>query len=143
LLGHVREVALGAYAHQDVPFDRVVEELRPARLADQTPFFRILFALQNVPLPAPQMADLTVTPFEIANAASKYDVTLTSVEDGGGLAIHMQYNAGLFLADTAARVLLHLSLLLGAMADDPDRGVLDLPMLSDDELQQLAEWSHR
>jgi hypothetical protein len=143
LLAHAREVALGAYAHQDVPFDRVVEAVQPDRDADYSPLFRILFAVQNVPTASPEMAGLTVSPYEIPTAGSKYDITLTAVESVDGIACALQYNADLFTADTIERLLGNLRVLLNSMTADPDGQVLDLPMISETELQQLSQWSQQ
>jgi len=141
LLAQVRRTALDAYAHQDLPFERIVEELQPQRDLDRSPLFRILFALQNAPLPSPGMADLRVTPFEGRTAIAKFDINVSVVERPDGLTCLLQYNHDLFNPATAERLLDNYTVLLASMADDPACGVFDLSMLSAGEIEQLTAWS--
>ena len=117
LLGAVRGELLDAYAHQDLPFEKLVEELSPQRDLGHSPLFQVLFALQNLPggLPAPPGLELAVG--EIDNGTAKFDLSLFLHEEGGALAGTLEYAADLFDATTIRRLLGHLEVLLrGAVA---------------------------
>src|SRR5207245_1139841 len=96
LLGRVRETTLGAYAHQDLPFERLVEVLQPERDLRYTPLFQVMFALQNTPMPALDLAGLTISPVPISSQTAKFDLTLTMLETDQGLSGWFEYNTDLF-----------------------------------------------
>src|SRR5262249_41386465 len=98
LLARVRETALGAYAHQDLPFEMLVQTLRPERDLSHSPLFQVMFILQNAPLKVPKIAGLTSGPLvELAdNGTSKFDLTLTMMEGIEGLTGTVEYNTDLF-----------------------------------------------
>jgi amino acid adenylation domain-containing protein/non-ribosomal peptide synthase protein (TIGR01720 family) len=121
LLARVREVALGAYAHQDVPFEKLVEELRPVRDMRYTPLFQVMFSLQNAPRARLELPGLTLTGLEPVTGSSKFDLSLSLEEWGGGLRGLLNYNACLFDEGTVARWMLELESLLGAVAREPDQ----------------------
>src|SRR5205814_2303115 len=92
VLGRVREVCLGAYAHQDLPFEKLVEELQPQRDLSYTPLFQVMFALQNAPREALQLSGLTLSSLEVENQTAKFDLTLFIWEEGEGLSGALEYN---------------------------------------------------
>jgi amino acid adenylation domain-containing protein len=143
LLHRVREASLGAYAHQDLPFEKLVDELRPERDLSRSPLFQVSVALQNAPLPAAELDGLVLAPEELPAAVAKFDLAFVFAEDaGGGLAAVLQYAADLFDATTAARLAGHLEILLGAVAAQPGAQLAELPFLSAGERQQtLLEWN--
>ena len=141
LLARVREVCLGAYSHQEVPFERVVEELQPERDLSRTPLFQALFVLQHAPIEPPHLAGLELRALEIGDAAARFDLTLETTETGEGLRGEFIYNADLFEAATVARMSEHFANLLRAVASGPDERVSRLQLSSPEELRQLlAGW---
>ncbi len=139
LLGRVRETTLGAYAHQDLPFERLVDELRPERSLSHTPVFQVLLALQNVPLPALDLEGLTVRAVETGAVASRFDITLNLVEGDAGLRGTLIYATELFEGATMARLEAHLYRLLEALAADPERRISEPSLLSAAERSQILE----
>ncbi len=141
-LTRVREMALGAYAHQELPFERLVEELRPERSLGHSPLFQVLFILQNVPAEEAVAAGLTLRPLEVYHGVSRFDLTLSATEIGGGLLGYLEYKTDLLDAATAARWLGHFGTLLSAAAAEPGRRLSALPVLSGAELSQiLDDWN--
>jgi amino acid adenylation domain-containing protein len=138
LLGRVRTVALDAYSHQDVPFEKLVEELHPERVADLNPFFQVMFALQNAPHPPLSLPGLTVRSLPLSSRTSKFDLTLQVRENAGGLRAGLEYSTELFDAGTIRRLLGHFEVLLGAAVADPDRRLSRLPLLTDEERRQVV-----
>ncbi|HEX8560147.1 MAG TPA: amino acid adenylation domain-containing protein [Pyrinomonadaceae bacterium] len=139
LLGQVREVTLGAYAHQDIPFEKLVDELRPERDMSRPPLFQVMFAMQNTPggeLELPGVS-LKLTPSD--SGASKFDLTLFMEEGEEGFVGSWEYNTDLFEAQTIERMSRHLLSLLGSAAADPGRPLSELRLLSDDERRLLVE----
>jgi amino acid adenylation domain-containing protein len=143
LLRQVREVALGALAHQDLPFEKLVEELHPQRNPSHSPLFQVAFALQNTPPAACEFTGLTSTPLEIPTTTAKFDLTLSLAETASGLSGTLEYNTDLFEAATIARLLGHFQVLLAGIADDPGRPIGEYPLLTPVERQQiLVEWNN-
>jgi amino acid adenylation domain-containing protein len=141
-LGRVRETCLEAFAHQDLPVERLVEELQPERNTGCTPFFQVMFLLQNVPLPDLRLAGLSVNLLELENTISKFDLTLNMAEGPEGITASVDYSADLFEPDTICRMLRHLRALLEAVALDPQQRLSQIRMLSDAERGQLLyEWN--
>ncbi|HEX2569426.1 MAG TPA: amino acid adenylation domain-containing protein, partial [Polyangia bacterium] len=137
LLGRVREVTLGAYAHQELPFEKLVEELEPERDLSRSPLFQVLFALQNMPIPALAPAGLTITPVELDAGIAKFDLSLYLQETAAGLRGVLEYNTDLFEAATIARMAGHFESLLRGIAADPDQPLAELPLLTAAEREQL------
>ncbi|HEY0077786.1 MAG TPA: amino acid adenylation domain-containing protein [Pyrinomonadaceae bacterium] len=134
LLGRVREVALGAYAHQDVPFEKLVEELNVERDPSRTPLFQVLFAMQNAPRPELKLdAGLSFDAVEIEGGAAKFDLSLTFQETAAGLVANVEYNTDLFDASTAERMLRHLEILLEAVVANPDERISAVTILTGEE----------
>jgi acyl carrier protein len=124
----VREVALGAYAHQDAPFDLLVEILQPERQANYTPFFQVMFVLQNTPMKPLQLSNLTLAPLEVENVATQFDLILAAVESKGQLKGTLTYNTDIFMADTITDMLRRFKWLLQEIVANPERRLLDLPL---------------
>jgi aspartate racemase len=103
LMARVREVALGAYAHQDLPFEKLVEELHPERDPSRTPLFQVMFVLQNTPGPALELAHLNLSPVAMENRTAKFDLTLSMREQGDRLRGTLNYNTALFDGATMKR----------------------------------------
>ncbi|HEV7518061.1 MAG TPA: amino acid adenylation domain-containing protein, partial [Thermoanaerobaculia bacterium] len=141
LLARTRESALGAYAHQDLPFERLVEALAPERKLAHSPLFQVFFTLQNAPLPELILPGLTLAPWEIASGTAKFDLTLSLGEEGGELAGSLEYDRDLFEAATVERWGGHLATLLAAAAAVPERSWHDLPLLSPAEEEELLAWN--
>ena len=142
LLERVRAAALEAFSHQEVPFEKVVEELQPERSAGRTPLFQVVLALQNAPLPPLALPGLALAPEETHTGTAKFDLTLSLREGGEGLAGTLEYRRDLFDPATAERFLGHFTRLLAGAVGDPARHLSDLPLLSAAESRQLVEeWS--
>ena len=142
LLGRVRETCLGAYAHQDLPFELLVEALQPERSLSHTPLFQVMFALQPARARALELPGVSVEDWPVDRGAAQCDLTLTLEEGEDGLRGALEYNTDLFEASTVARLAQHLGVLLEAIARDPDGRVGELPLLSPGERQQvLVEWN--
>jgi amino acid adenylation domain-containing protein len=138
LLGRVREVALGAYAHQDVPFEKLVEELRPLRDLSRTPMFQVFFNLLNfsdntLDLPEPRTENDAAY-----NVAAKFDLTLYAGERDGIIQLVLVYNTNLFEWGTIRRMLGHFQTLLEGIVAHPEDHLSTLPLLTESEQEQLS-----
>ena len=142
LLKRVREVALGAYAHQDLPFELLVEQLQPERDLSHSPLFQVMFILQNAPMSALELPDLTLTPLENYGSTSIFDLTLQMTETEEGLEGNLEYNTDLFEEDTIQRMVGHLQGLLEGIVRNPQQRLSELPLLNESEQYQLLqEWN--
>jgi amino acid adenylation domain-containing protein len=142
LLRRVREVTLGAYAHPDIPFEQLVEELQPERDMSRTPIFQVALAMQNLPRHELELRGLTLRSEPTDSGTAKFDLTLFITEQGAGLRAAMEYCTDLFDAGTVARLLGHFRALLDGIAGDPDRRLSELPLLTEPERHQvLVEWN--
>ncbi|HSF42281.1 MAG TPA: amino acid adenylation domain-containing protein [Thermoanaerobaculia bacterium] len=140
VVARVRETALGAYAHQELPFERLVQELRPERSLGHSPLFQVLFILQNLPLEDLEAPGLTLRPIEdVYHGVARFDLTLSATETEGGLRGYLEFKTDLFDAATAARWLGHLGTLLTAAAAEPGRRLSELLLLSDAEQRQVLK----
>ncbi len=137
VLRRVRRAAMEAYAHQDVPFEKLVTLVHPDRSSSRTPLFQAMFALQNAPMPALRTPGLLLTPIELPSRCSKFDLTLFATEVPEGLNLTMEFNSDLFDAATADRMLTHYRVLLGKIIAHPDRPIGGLCMLTPEERNQL------
>ncbi len=142
LLVRVRRVCLGAYAHQELPFERLVEELQPSRDLSYAPLVQVMFALQNAPRPDLRLPGLAVRPLPAEEVRAKLDLSLTLEESPGGLVGSFEYATELFDATTVQRLAGHLRNLLAGIAADPERRLSDLPLLAPEELEQLLAERH-
>ncbi|MBD2533802.1 amino acid adenylation domain-containing protein [Nostoc flagelliforme FACHB-838] len=137
LLQRVREVTLGAYAHQDLPFEQLVEVLQPQRDLSYQPLFQVMFVLQNSPESDLELPGLSINTLEIEGDTALFDLTLSIEDSEQGLVGALEYNTDLFDASTITRMLSHFQTLLEAIALNPQQKVSDLPLLSTPERHQL------
>jgi amino acid adenylation domain-containing protein len=143
LLGRVRETALEAYSHQELPFEKLVEEIRPERSLSHSPLFQVVFQLTHAaPAPPLRLPGLTVAPLADETTTAKFDLTLTVAESAGRLNAALEYNVDLFDSPTIVRLLERFQRLLDAAAADPRQRLSDLPLLEEAERAQLLqEWN--
>ena len=143
LLKRMREVALGAYAHQDLPFELLVEKLQPERDLSHTPLFQVMFVLQNAPIPTLELPGLTLTPLESDSDSAKFDLTLNMTETEEGLVGSLEYNTDLFEESSIQRMAGHLQTLLGGIVANPQQPLSELSLLTKSEQHQLLwEWNN-
>ncbi len=137
LLERTREVALGAFAHQDLPFEMLVQALEPERDLSRNPIFQVFFALQNTPAEPLELTGLEVRPLARKSRHTHFDLELDLTETDGALAARFIYNRDLFDGATIAAMAGHLQVLLAGVVTDPDRRLWELPVLAPAEHQQL------
>jgi amino acid adenylation domain-containing protein len=128
LLKRVRDTTLEAYAHQDLPFERLVEELRPDRKANRQPLFQVAFFLQNAPMPTNDLADLTLTSIPANTGAAHFDLTIFTVDTGAGLSVLCGYSTDLFDESTIERMLEHYRAVLEEVTAMPGTRLLDIQL---------------
>ncbi|HEY0079202.1 MAG TPA: amino acid adenylation domain-containing protein [Pyrinomonadaceae bacterium] len=142
LLEQVRRTALEAYAHQDVPFERLVDELHPERDLSHSPIFQVMFVLHNAVRKAFELPGLIMEPLEGAGSTARYDLTLELSERDAGLEGWFEYNTDIFDAETIERMGDHLLTLLEAVATQPEQQLDLLPLLTERERRRmLVEWN--
>jgi len=142
LLSRVRQVSLDAYANQDVPFEKLVEELQPERDQSQSPLFRAMFALMNAPMGDLELAGVRVQTLEAESDTAKFDLSMLVIEEADGLACGIEYRTDLFEAATIERMAGHFEQLLRSVVEDADRPINDLELLSEAERHLLLrEWN--
>ncbi|NCS15837.1 MAG: amino acid adenylation domain-containing protein, partial [Microcystis aeruginosa G13-12] len=143
LLTRVREVTMDAYAHQDLPFEMLVEALQPERDLSHTPLFQVAFVLQNTPKSEIAMTGLTVTDLPPENTTAKFDLTLAMVNTDDGLKGVWEYNTDLFDSSTIERLSWHFINLLEGIVANPQERISQLPLLTESETNQLLiEWNN-
>ncbi|HKQ08670.1 MAG TPA: amino acid adenylation domain-containing protein, partial [Blastocatellia bacterium] len=141
LLKRVREVTLAAYLHQDMPFEKLVEEMEPERSLSRTPLFQVMFALQNLPARTLQLAGVTAERLLSEPATERFDLRLVMMERPRGLVGVISYNTALFESSTVRRIIRHYTRLLEAAAAAPHLKLSQLALLSESEEHQLIrEW---
>ncbi|PYK02800.1 MAG: non-ribosomal peptide synthetase, partial [Verrucomicrobia bacterium] len=136
-LRRVREMAVDAYANEEVPFDRIVEALQQERSLSHSPLFQVMFALERAPLESVNWPGLKLTQLELDSGTAKFDLTLYLVENSTGLTARMEYNTDLFGAATIQRMLTHFKALLEGILAGPDKRLSELPLLTETERHQL------
>lgn len=142
LLARVRQTALQAFSHQDMPFEKLVEELNPQRSLSVLPIFQVMFQLQNAPMPPARISGLTITPIQVDTGFSQVDLSLTVWEEEQGLNGSMEYNSDLFERSTIQRMVCHFQALVESVLVDHRRTLSSLPMLTDKEQYQvIVEWN--
>lgn len=141
MLARVRRAAMGAFEHQDLPFEKLVEELRPERRLSHTPLFQVAFVLQNMPMPPLALSNLTLTLLEVDCGTSKFDLTLQVIRGRQGLEIDLEYSTDLFEAQTMVRLVGHLEVLLRAAIGDADLRISELPLLDEVEHREIGGWN--
>ncbi len=142
LLHRVREVALESYAHQDVPFDHLVEKLQPTRKMEHTPLFQVMFVFQNAPDDTLSLPELDIFPFEVESSTSLFDLTLSMEDTDQGLSGEMIYSSDLFEAPTIIQMIRHFRTLLRTFVEHPEQHIAHTPFLLQAEKRQLvSEWN--
>jgi amino acid adenylation domain-containing protein len=142
LLARVRTMALDAYAHQDLPFERLVEELQPERDLSHNPLFQVMFAFQNVPRQTLELPGLRESPIKLSNGTAKFDLTFSMIEEADLLRGSVEYSTDLFEDATISRMVGHLQTLLEGIVAAPEQRLSDLPLLSKAERHQMVvEWN--
>jgi amino acid adenylation domain-containing protein len=142
LLRYVRDITLEAHAHQDLPFEKLIEEIGVERSLSYNPLFQVMFVLENISNDSPELPGLKLCPFEVNSETQKFDLTLSAVDAAGEISISFLYNTDLFDASTIARMSGHFRALLDGMTSDPSRPLADLQLLTEAERQQmLVEWN--
>jgi amino acid adenylation domain-containing protein len=138
----VRDVCLGAYEHQELPFEKLAEALRPERDPSRSPLVQVMFALQNSPREDLGLTGLTVSPLDVDTGTAKFDLILSLWEEDGRLTGNIEYSDDLFEATTMALLAGHFRTLLEGIVADPDGRLSELPLLTPGEQRQLlVEWN--
>ncbi len=142
LLGRVREVALGAYAHQDLPFEKLVTELQPERSTSHAPIYQVAFNLWNTPAPLLKLPGLEPAQLQYHDGGAKEDLSLTFEDSVDGLTARCLYSTDLWDQPSIVRMLIHFQTLLEGIVSNPDQRISDLPLLTQQERHQmLVEWN--
>ncbi len=141
LLDRVRNTTLEAYAHQEMPFDKLVEELHPERTTSYSPLVQAMFVLQNSPAPSLNLGTAKLDYINVDTSTSKFDMVLSMEEASGTLLADLEYNADLFDAATMRRLLENFLVLLEGVATNPQQRVSELPLLTQAERNLLASWN--
>jgi non-ribosomal peptide synthetase component F len=141
LLRRERETTLGAYAHQDLPFEKLVESLNPDRAASDTPLFQVKMAFHNAPVEELSLPGLTISPIESIAGPAKFDLLLNLSDTGDGLSASLRYSAGLFEESTITRFLDRFHTLLNRIVERPDAKLQELveSLVEEDKREQLEK----
>lgn len=141
ILQRVRETALSAYSHQDIPFEKVVEALQPDRDLARTPLFQVMFAFHNLPV-LPQLPDLDLTLLDADSGTAKFDLSLLMRwDETEGLLGMLEYNSDLLTRETVTRMATHFQTLLQALVTHPDQAITGFSFLTPEEEQQFTHWN--
>lgn len=142
LLRRVRTMTLDAQEHQELPFEKIVDEIAPERHPARHPIFQVVFALQNLPSAAGGIEGLSIEPFPVCVEHSKFDLSLILAERPQGLTANLEYNTDLFDATTAARMLRHFETVLESAVANPDETIGAIAYVPEDERRQiLIDWN--
>jgi len=141
LMERVKQSCLAGYAHQDTPFESLIDAVAPVRDLSRTPIFQTLFVLLNTPPASARLAGLEIAPVPLANRTAKFDVTLIAEETDGELLWVAEYRTELYEEDTLRRLLGHLRTLLEAAVTRPEARLSDLPLLAVEEHAAQSEWN--
>jgi len=143
LLSRIKEEILQAYDHQDVPFERIVEEIQPERNLSYHSLFQVMFVLQNAPMGKLELPNLQLTPWEMEQVTAKFDLVLSMVETEQGLQGKWEYRTDLWDDSTIERMASHFDNLLSDIVAHPHKTVNELPFLSQTERSQLlVDWNN-
>ncbi|HEX8852323.1 MAG TPA: condensation domain-containing protein, partial [Pyrinomonadaceae bacterium] len=137
VLRRVRTVALEAYAHQDMPFEQLVEQLQPERSTSRSPLFQVMFSLENATTDEASLPGLTLQPLEVERVTTQFDLSLDLLEAPDGIMAVAEYSTDLFDAATIERLLNHFRVVLEGVAADPRVTVAEVPLLTSAEREQL------
>lgn len=139
LLSRVKQLAMEAYAHQDAPFEKLVEELQPKRDLSRTPLFQAMLVLQNTPAEELVLPGLRLTPVQFEGKVAKFDLTFAMEETAEGLLGTIEYKADLFSRERIRHLSSHWRRLLGSCVASPDTNIWELPLLEEPERRQIVE----
>jgi amino acid adenylation domain-containing protein len=139
ILDQVRDVALGAYTHQDLPFEKLVQELQPDRDMSRSPLVQVLFSFQNTPAAELKLPGLSMKPVPFEGSTAKFDLTLAVCDANDSLMATLEYDRDLFEPSTAQRLSANWQTLLAAAIEDPNANIWDLPIVASSELQDLLQ----
>ena len=140
LIERVRRTAVDAYAHQDVPFEKVVDELHPRRDLSRNPLFQTIFQLRSDPAATRASGAAAFTELDVERSAVKFDLRLDMLDGADGLRGVIEYSTDLFDHDRIERMVEHLLAVLAAMARDPGSRIDDVPLVTAAEVRSLARW---
>lgn len=142
LIARTRDVALKSYAHQDMPFDMLVEKLAAQRALDHSPLFQLMFVLQNLSMVSFDLPGLVMEPIELPAQTARFDLAVDVYDLAQGLRVYFEYNTDLFEAATITRLMGHFRSLLEGMVAAPDAHIGSLPLLGPDEARTvLQDWN--
>ncbi|HEX6288837.1 MAG TPA: amino acid adenylation domain-containing protein, partial [Herpetosiphonaceae bacterium] len=139
VIRRARQVCLEAYAHQDLPFEHLVEQLQPDRDLSRNPLFQVMLVLQNAPIPTIETPGLILSPVEAHSGTAKFDLWISLEQRAEGLAGTVEYSTDIFDAATIERLLAHLQLVLQAVVSNPDQPIASFPLLTEHERRQIFE----
>lgn len=143
VLARIRDTVLEAFSHQDLPFEKLVEELNPERKANRSPLFQVMFSFQNQADPPMTTGRTTLSSVNIENEVAKFDLSLDVAPDKDGITVAFEYARDLYERTSIERMLKHFVRLLTAITSEPSIPVSDLSLVSDEERQQLLEAGDR
>ncbi|KPA15500.1 amino acid adenylation domain protein [Candidatus Magnetomorum sp. HK-1] len=142
LLQQVKKISLTAYEYQDYPFEQLVDDLQLERNLSYTPVFQVLFVLQNAPIGDTELTNLTITQLPTENINAIYDLILSVEETPDGLKAKFRYNTDLFETNTIKRLIIHFQTLLQGIVTNPKQRLQNLPLLTENEYNQLKAWNN-
>lgn len=137
-IGRAREMALRAFAHEDMPFDMLVDAIAPRRNLKHSPLFQVMFVLQSMPAGDLRLPNLRVEQMELAPNTARFDVAVDAIERASRLSLFFEYNTDLFDGETVERMMQHYRAMLAGYVSDPDRPVASVGLMSADELRLLT-----
>ncbi|WP_145962247.1 condensation domain-containing protein, partial [Thermoflavimicrobium daqui] len=142
LLVQVKESTLEAYAHQDLPFEKLVEELQPKRDLSRNPLFQVVFALQNAPYEELELAGSSVVPFEMDVQTTRFDLELHMWQNAGELQGYLVYSQDLFKSETMERMAEHFIQLVEGICENESVPISELPLTNESEYRQLLQYAN-
>ncbi|MBZ8179842.1 non-ribosomal peptide synthetase [Oscillatoria salina] len=142
LLSRVREVTLNAYAHQDLPFEQLVETLQPERDLSRNPLFQVMFVLQNTPQTVQEIPGLTLRSLEMDSGTAQFDLFLSITKSKQNLTGFLEYSTDLFDAETITCLIENFQTLLTGIVANPERKISQLPLLTSQQQQILTQWNN-
>jgi len=141
-LRQVKELTLDAFSHQEIPFEKVVDEVKPERDTSHSPIFQVMFVLQNTPRKALHLPQVTLEPMVVPVATSQFELVLDLTETAEGLCGELRYQTSLFETDTIQRMSEHFEQVLRSALADPNQKLLDVKLLTAKEREQvLTTWN--
>lgn len=142
LLDRVRHTALDAFGHQDIPFEKLVDELQPERDLGVTPLFQVMFSLQAASVEGLEFPGLRLYPVDFASTAAQFDLALSVTDTDRAIVASLEYSCELFDEPTIVRMSRHYQRLLGEVCENPDIGIARIDLLDAEETQRLVhDWS--